>query len=471
MPIVETPPMPRATPASSESAKPHIPFPDTGSYPARTGNKLRPLIDGTPAFRRICEAIEAARHSVWVTITMMVPDFPMPDGRGSIFDVLDRAVARGLDVRVIFWRHDPESGSYQSFSGSPEEREVLRARGSRFRARWDRAHEAYCQHQKSWLVDAGRSTETAFVGGINPTRFAVSSPGHSGEGQFHDVYVELSGPSATDVHHNFVQRWNEASERNAPDGAWGHDGDDALAFPRRVSKPRGETLAQIQRTVHAGRYLDASASPGGRRCDIARGEQTIFEQYIRAIDAARRSIYIENQAIPITQVAARLEAALKRGVAVVVLVPADPEKHIRARRQLERKAPFDQIASLGRYEDFALVGIAQRNGRGGRSNIYVHSKIMLIDDAWATVGSCNLHGYSLFGNTEMNLSFFDPKVVHALRCELLDEHLGKDTARLDDRAALRLYRRIARENRAKLEAGEFDWQGLAFTLDPATYGE
>ena len=49
MPIVETPPMPRATPASSESAKPHIPFPDTGSYPARTGNKLRPLIDGTPA--------------------------------------------------------------------------------------------------------------------------------------------------------------------------------------------------------------------------------------------------------------------------------------------------------------------------------------------------------------------------------------------------------------------------------------
>jgi cardiolipin synthase A/B len=32
----------------------------------------------------------------------------MPDGGGSFFDVLDRAVARGLDVRVIFWRPNCE---------------------------------------------------------------------------------------------------------------------------------------------------------------------------------------------------------------------------------------------------------------------------------------------------------------------------------------------------------------------------
>jgi cardiolipin synthase A/B len=292
MPIVEKPPMPETTPAPIAGAKPHIPFPVAGSYPARTGNKVRPLIDGTPAFRRICEAIEAARHSIWVTVAMMVPDFPMPDGRGSIFDVLDRAVARGVDVRVIFWRHDPQSSGYQSFSGTPAEREMLRTRGSRFRARWDRAHEGYCQHQKSWLIDAGQPTETAFVGGINPTRFAVSSPGHTGEGQFHDVYVEVAGPSASDVHHNFVQRWNEASERDAPDGAWGHDGNDALAIPTRASIPRGETLVQIQRTVHAGRYADGRASPGGHPYEIAGGEQTVFAQYIQAIDAARGSIYM-----------------------------------------------------------------------------------------------------------------------------------------------------------------------------------
>ena len=49
------------------------------------------------------------------------------------------------------------------------------------------------------------------------------SPGHpeiAGQGSTHDVYVELRGPSASDVHHNFVQRWNEASDREADDGLW-----------------------------------------------------------------------------------------------------------------------------------------------------------------------------------------------------------------------------------------------------------
>jgi cardiolipin synthase A/B len=96
---------------------------------------------------------------------------------------------------------------------------------------------------------------------------------------------------------------------------------------------------------------------------------------------------------------------------------------------------------------------------------------MLIDDAWATIGSCNLHAFSLTGNTEMNASIWDPKVVRALRCELLTEHLGRDTSDIDDRAALCLYREIARENRRRRDANDANWQGLAFSLDPARYGE
>lgn len=43
----------------------------SASYPARSGNLLRPLIDGEPAFRRIGEAIDTARRSVWVTVAFM----------------------------------------------------------------------------------------------------------------------------------------------------------------------------------------------------------------------------------------------------------------------------------------------------------------------------------------------------------------------------------------------------------------
>lgn len=455
---------------SNDGSKPHIAFIESGSYPVRNGNMIRPLVDSAPTFRRICEAIEEAQHSIWLTITFMDPDFQMPGNRGTLFDVLDRAVERGLDVRIIFWRPNPESSGYgQAFPGSDTDREMLAARGSRFRIRWDRTHGKYCQHQKTWLMDAGHESETSFVGGINPT-FRAFEPGHIGEGHRHDVYVEVTGPSATDVHHNFVQRWNEASERMEEDGVWGHNGEDELLFPTSASTPRGDSQVQIQRQVYPGRYSGSFPAPGGSPYDIATGEQSVLEQYKQAIDAAQRSIYLENQALPVPEIAAKLEEALKRGVEVILLVP-DPESYVLAFGGMDIRKFFDQTEALCRYENFTLVGIAGPNGQGTRSHIYIHAKIMLIDDAWATIGSCNLHSNSLYGHTEMNASFWDPKVVSSLRCQLLSEHLGQDTRHLDDREALRLYRNIARENQHRRENGDFDWKGLAYHMDSTNYGE
>jgi len=132
---------------------------------------------------------------------------------------------------------------------------------------------------------------------------------------------------------------------------------------------------------------------------------------------------------------------------------------------------FDRVGSLGQYERFSLVGIAAMNGEGARRDIYVHGKIMLVDDEWATIGSCNLHSNSLSGHTEMNASIWDATVVRPLRCELLSEHLGQDTGHLDAREALQLYRVTAQQNRRKREVGDPDWQGIAFSFDPAAYGE
>jgi phosphatidylserine/phosphatidylglycerophosphate/cardiolipin synthase-like enzyme len=451
-----------------------IPHPVKGSYPVRTGNAVRPLVDGGPAFQRIGEAMDRARHSLWLTVAFYSADFTMPGGRGSLFDVLDRAVARGLDVRVIFWRPNPECpwGSRGStFEGTPEDHDLLGERGSTFRVRWDRAHGHYLHHQKSWLIDAGQPSEVAFVGGINLTARATGEPGHP-EGHRHDAYVEVSGPAATDVHHNFVQRWNEASERLLDDGRWGHDANDWLPFPTLLSNPRGSSVVQIQRNVHAGRYTDGQASPAGTFFEIADGERTIFDQYLMAIGAAREAIYIENQAVPIPSIASAIEEALKRGIEVVILVPAQPEPHVRqARRDPSRVELFDRVARLGQYPGFSLVGIAAISPKGERRDIYVHGKIMLVDDEWATIGSCNLHSNSLYGHTEMNASIWDATVVRALRCELLSEHLRLDTGHLDAREALQLYQAIARHNRRKREADDPGWQGLAYTLDPATYGE
>ena len=452
---------------------PHIPFPQ-GSYPPRHGNRVHPLIDGLPAFRRICAAVEAARHSVWLTVAFIRTGFALPDGRGSLFDLLDRATARGLDVRVIFWRPNPEAtyvDAGSTFAGTPEDRAMLRARGSRMRIRWDRAHGAFCHHQKSWIIDAGQAGEIAFVGGINLNSRAMTERGHAGGGGIHDAYVEIAGPSTTDVHHHFVQRWNEASERWLEHGTWGHDGNDELAFPDRVPQRQGVSLVQIQRNVHAGLYRVGHPSPGAASYPIVEGEGAIRAQYLAAIDAARRSIYIENQALTVVPIVSGLERALQRGIEVVLVVPAEPEAWVREARGQPEYAPlFASFDGLARHERFTLSGISGVEPSGGRKPVYIHAKLMLVDDSWATIGSCNLHRNSLFGHTEMNASFWCPATVRALRCDLLDEHLDASTSQIDDRAALQLFRQTAIDNAGKRAAGRADWQGLAFALDPRIYG-
>ncbi len=448
-----------------------IPFVRSGAYPARAGNLMRPLVDGEPAFRRICEAVEAARSSVWATVTFLWAAFEMPGGRGSALDVLDRAAARGIDVRILFWRPDAQTEALKrnAFWGSPEQIAHLEARRSGVKIRWDRAHPGFCQHQKSWLIDAGCEGETAFVGGINLNPHSMAAPGHAGEGQNHDVYVELAGPSAADVHHNFAQRWNEASDRVAEDGRWGAGSETDLPFPVRVPARRGDAIVQVQRTTHPGRYTDGRPAPEGKPFDITRGERSIFDQYLAAIGAARDTIYLENQYVTVPEMVAALRRALGRGVQVTLLAPAEPAGFAHSISG-DREAFFKEWAALGMFENFTLAGIAGVRVDGRRAPVYVHAKLMLIDDAWATIGSCNLHGYSLFGNGEMNASFWSPDAVRALRCELFREHLDRDTTSLNGRAALWLFRETALENRRRFDAGDHDWRGLAFALDPARYG-
>lgn len=414
-----------------------MPFVETGSYPTRDGNSVIPWIDGEPAFRRICEAIEAARESVWATVAFMWPSFVMPDGRGSALDVLENAARRGVDVRIVFWRPDAETESFRenAFWGCEAHFSLLADRYRHIAIRWDRAAPGFCQHQKTWIIDARRDDATAFVGGINLNPHSVVGRAHAGEHQNHDVYVEVSGPSVADIHHNFAQRWNEASERHLTNGRWGGRSETDLPLPDGTPPARGGVTMQIQRT-----HL---------------GDRSIFDQYVETVASAQRTIYLENQYLANAEIADALLSAARRGVLVVAMVPALPD------RVSELKG---QLAGV---ENFMLCGMASRIPSGRRALVYVHSKLMIADDEWVTVGSCNLHKYSLFGNSELNATFRDAKTARAMRVSLLGEHIGVDTSELTDVEALKLFQGVALENQRRRSTGDNDWQGMAFALGGA----
>jgi cardiolipin synthase A/B len=453
-----------------------VPPARSGAYPLRQANRVRPLVDGEPAFRRIGQAVEAARVRVWITVAFIDRDVQMPDGRGSFFDVLDRAAARGLDVRVLFWREPdlprlmPESAH---FAGTPEEWRWLGERQARFLARWDHLPR-YCHHQKSWIVDAGEPGELAFVGGINLDHGSLVPPGHpprAGDPSTHDLYLEIAGPASTDVAHNFVQRWNEASERARPDGCWPHAAAAAdLPFPSRLAATAGAVPVQITRTVRGGRYTAAVAAPGAAPFAIDGGEASIAEQYLAAIDAARHGIYIENQFLASIEALERLAAAAARGVEVVFVLPSVPMEAVRSVRAEGRAAPFfTALATLGALPNFTFAGLAASDTAGHPHDVYVHAKMMMVDDVWATIGSANLMTRSFHADTELNASLWDAATVAALRAELLREHLGVDTAGADLVSALRTFARQAAANAERRRRGEA-LVGLAFTIDTETYG-
>lgn len=463
-------------------------FVNSGSYPARSGNHVRPLVDGTPAFRRICESIESATTSVWATITFMWPSVEMPDGRGAALSVLQQAALRGVDVRLIFWRPEDQMEKHRrnAFWGSAEHFDLLANLYPDINVRWDRAAPGYCQHQKTWLIDVDKPSATSFVGGINLNPNSLVSPGHShinshrdremasrghSDPQNHDVYIELSGPSVTDVQHNFVQRWNEASERASHSGLFGKAARDDLPFPACVPEQCGKAVVQIQRTTHSGLYQVGHAPLDGHKFDIERGERTILAQYCIAIESAERTIYIENQYLEVMPIVSALHDALSRGVEVLIVLPVTPDFGAGLIELSDDRKKFLALrAGLATHENFMLCGLAAEDENGNRAPVYVHSKLMIVDGNFATVGSCNLHHFSLYGNGELNAAIQDSESALALMADLFHEHIGEDVSDCDDLSAFELFKSIAEQNRERHEQHDSNWQGLAFCLDISTYG-
>lgn len=412
---------------------------------------------------------------MWVTIAFLQHEFSMPGGRGSVFDVLETAKSRGVDVKVIFWR-SPEleqQSPNTHFHGQDYQRTQLQDADYSFHARWDYLPRAKCHHEKSWLIDAGTTHEIGFVGGINLDMASVVEVGHPAtqDRSTHDIYCELRGPSVTDVHHNFAQRWNEASERTEPDGSWppGEDTNN-IAFPDRLSQEVGSTPVQVSRTIRREQYRNGAAAVNAKPFQIDKGEKSTFEQYLAAIDNARRTIYIENQAIASHEGMTHLEVALQRGVQVVFLIPGHANSDFARARKASPELPmFEKLDTLASFPNFTLAAICSPFDDGSYLEIYIHAKVAIVDDHWATIGSCNFADRSFHSDTELNVTFWDDQRARQFRADLFSEHLALDTSAESDEVALGLFRTRAIENAGRKARGE-TLLGLAYAVDPLTYG-
>ena len=245
----------------------------------------------------------------------------------------------------------------------------------------------HCHHEKTIVID----DRLAFVGGIDLTskagdRYDTSDHVARASVGWHDACALIAGPAVQDVAEHFRLRWQEVRGESLP--------------APKPCEPAGEVELQVVRTVPEKIY---------RR--LPRGDFSILESYQRALRAAQRLIYLENQFLWSPEIAAVLADKLRH--------PPDPDFRLLLVLPAKPNSGADDTRGvLGE-----LIEADDDNGRllactlyarsGALADpIYVHAKIAVIDDRWLTIGSANLNEHSLFNDTEMNLVTHDPANRH-----------------------------------------------------------
>ena len=378
-----------------------------GDPPPRAGNELGVLIDGDEALGRIAEELARAESHVHLAGWHFSPDFALTrDGRPAILRNLLADVAERAHVRVLAWAGAPLP-LFRPSRGDVRRMQRDLGRDSKVECALDaRERPMHCHHEKAIVID----DRVAFVGGIDLTHAAGDrhdSPAHPGRAKlgWHDAAVLIRGPAVADVAGSFRMRWHEVTGVTLPEP--------------RVAEPAGEVELQVVRTIPESIY-DA----------VPRGEFRILESYVRALEAAQRLVYLENQFLWSPEIVSILTGKLRRPPSddfrVVVVLPAAPkdgadESRGQVSALIEADGGNDRFLACTLY---ALAG-------GIADQVYVHAKIGIVDDEWLTIGSANLNEHSLFNDTEMNVVVRDPAIVRATRLRLWAEHLELPQGEVD----------------------------------------
>jgi len=404
-----------------------------GAPPPRSGNVLTVLVDGAEALQAMADGISKARSHVNLTGWHITPTFAMTRGEQPIVlkELLAEVAAR-IPVRVLIWAGVPLP-VMQPWRGDVRKVREELIGGNNVQCALDaRERPLHCHHEKTIVID----DRIAFVGGIDLTNFHADrwdTQDHKPRGAvgWHDVVARIAGPAVRDVAENFAKRWQAITSEQLP----------AVASPPAA----GDVELQVVRTLPDSTYPQ-----------LPRGDFRILESYLRALRAAQRFVYLENQFLWSPEILAVLREKLARpptpDFRMVLILPAKPDT-----------GGDDTRGQLGT--------LVQADGDGGRLlactlyaigdekdwPVYVHAKLGIVDDAWMTIGSANLNEHSLFNDTEMNVVTHDARLARETRVRLWAEHLQRPVESVaGDPAAVidRLWKPIAHEQAERRQRGE-----------------
>jgi cardiolipin synthase len=348
--------------------------------PLLGGNAVAILNNGDEFYPSMLEAIRGARRSITIEAYIY--------WRGEIGLEFARAIAEraraGVPVKLLL-------DTVGSATIGDEILKVLEEGGCQLAwfnpIDWytlDRFN--YRTHRKSLIVD-GRIAYTGGAGIADHWRGCAQDPE-----LWRDMQVRVEGPGAVPLQTGFAQNWLRTTGEMVSGPAF---------FPAIAAAGDVE--------VHT-----VLSSPSA-------GASPVRTLYYLAIASSRRSIYIANPYFVPDQVAIdALRAARGRGVDVQIIVSGIRNDNWLARRNSVRL--FGPLLEAG-------VAIYEYN------RTMLHQKTMVVDEAWATIGTANFDNRSFAFNEESNVS------VHDQRCIARLVGIFQDDRTVSERVMLEAWRR------------------------------
>lgn len=414
------------------------------------GNLVRPLIHGATYFTELHARIEATRPGdlIFFTDWQGDADERLTGEPGSeVVEVLASADERGVDVRGLIWRSHAEMLNFSASENRLLGRE-LQARGAE--ALLDMRVRTGGSHHQKLLVIRHRDQpdrDIAYVGGIDLCHSRRDDARHLGDPQsipmapeygdtppWHDVQAAITGPAVYDVETVFRERWEDPTRLTRHPVYWTQDKilrmdmtPDPLPAqaPPPPSPDGGTHIVQLLRTYpNLRRGRDYPFARGGER-SVARG-------YRKALQRVRHLVYIEDQYLWGQQVGDVFTEALHQNpdLHVIAVVPlfTDQEGFTARTPQLLGRARAMRQMLDAAPDRVAIYGIENHQG----TPVYVHAKVCVMDDVWATVGSDNFNRRSWTHDSELSAVVVDPSgddhspYARGLRLTLAAEHLDRE---------------------------------------------
>ena len=260
------------------------------------------------------------------------------------------------------------------------------------------------------------------------------APEYGDNPPWHDIMAAISGPAVYDVETVFRERWEDPTRLTRHPVYWTQDkilrldmSPDPLPaqWPPPPSPPDATHTVQLLRTYpNLRRGRDYPFARGGER-SVARG-------YSKALLKARDLVYVEDQYVWGRQVGEVFTEALERNpdLHVVAVVPlfTDQDGFLgRVPQKLGRLRAMQEIMEVA-PERVASYGIENHEG----TPVYVHAKVCVMDDVWASIGSDNFNRRSWTHDSELSCVVVDDSAsdhspyARRLRLTLAAEHLDRE---------------------------------------------